>query len=80
MQALVILSIIENILFWLLVAAIAWLQRSAPQWMFVTLFIYLLYMMIRLIISKHGMERIVYIYTLNMIVALGLLMYFRTAA
>ena len=80
MQALVILSIIENILFWLLVAAIAWLQRSAPQWMFVTLFIYLLYMMIRLIISKEGMERIVYIYTLNMIVALGLLMYFRSAA
>lgn len=80
MQALVILSIIENILFWLLVAAIAWLQRSAPQWMFVTLFIYLLYMMIRVIISKHGMERIVYIYTLNMIVALGLLMYFRSAA
>lgn len=80
MQALVILSIVENILFWLLVAAIAWLQRSTPQWMFVTLFIYLLYMMIRLIISKHGMERIVYIYTLNMIVALGLLMYFRTAA
>jgi hypothetical protein len=80
MQALVILSIIENILFWLLVAAIAWLQRSAPQWMFVTLFIYLLYMMIRVIINKHGMERIVYIYTLNMIVALGLLMYFRSAA
>ena len=79
MQALVILSIIENILFWLLVAAIAWLQRSAPQWMFVTLFIYLLYMMIRVIINKHGMERIVYIYTLNMIVALGLLMYFRIA-
>jgi hypothetical protein len=79
MQALVILSIIENILFWLLIAAIAWLQRSAPQWMFVILFIYLLYMMIRLIISKHGMERIVYIYTLNMIVVLGLLMYFRQA-
>ena len=37
-------------------------------------------MMIRVIISKHGMERIVYIYTLNMIVALGLLMYFRSAA
>ena len=80
MQALVILSIIENILFWLLVSAIAWLQRSTPQWMFVTLFIYLLYMMIRIIISKEGMERIVYIYTLNMIVALGLLMYFRQAA
>jgi len=47
--------------------------------MFVILFIYLLYMMIRLIISKHGMERIVYIYTLNMIVVLGLLMYFRQA-
>ena len=80
MQALVILSIVENILFWLLVSAIAWLQRSTPQWMFVTLFIYLLYMMIRIIISKEGMERIVYIYTLNMIVALGLLMYFRQAA
>ena len=79
MQALVILSIVENILFWLLIAAIAWLQRTAPQWMFVTLFFYLLYMMIRLIISKEGMERIVYIYTLNMIVVLGLLMYFRQA-
>ena len=80
MQALVILSIIENILFWLLIAAIAWLQRTAPQWMFVILFIYLLYMMIRLIISKPGMERMVYIYTLNMIVVLGLLMYFRSSA
>lgn len=68
-----ILEILETILFWLLVFYIAWNESATPQWAYLILFGFLIYFAIRAILKKQGMERFVWIYTVNMIVILYLM-------
>ena len=67
---------IENLLFWSLVIAIAWLGANAPAYVFTALFIFLIYWGLRIVLSLHGMDRAVGIYTINCIVVIALLYYF----
>jgi hypothetical protein len=73
------LTILENIVFWILVFYIAWNEKASPEWSFVLLFVFILYFGIRAIFQRQGMERAVWIYTLNMIIILYLMRtFFRT--
>lgn len=71
-----ILFIIENIIFWILIAVIAWMGPSAPSWMFAFLFYYLIYLVLRFVFSQKGMDFILYLNILNIIVALGLFVWY----
>lgn len=62
-----------TLVFWLLVFTIAWNENTTPQWLYIVLFAFLVYFAIRAIFKKQGMERMVWIYTLNMVVLLYLL-------
>lgn len=74
-----ILFIVESIIFWILVGIIAWWGPSAPPWAFAFLFYYLLYLVLRFIFSQGGMNRILYLNVLNIVVLLGLFVwYYRT--
>lgn len=68
-----ILSLLENIVFWLLAFYIAWNEKETPEWAYTVLFVFLLYFGIRTIFQKKGMERAVWIYTLNMVVIVYLM-------
>ena len=67
---------IENLVFWCLVIAIAWLGATTPPYVFTALFIFLIYWGLRMVLSLHGMDRAVGIYTINIIVTIALLYYF----
>ena len=67
-----IIEVLENILFWILVFYISWNENATPQWVFVLLMAFLVYFSIRFLLRKKGMERAVWVYTLNMIVILYL--------
>ena len=62
------LTIVENITFWLLVFYIAWNEKRTPDWAYPVLFLFIVYFGLRAIFQKEGMERAVWIYTLNMVV------------
>lgn len=68
-----ILEILETVVFWLLVFYIAWNESSTPQWAYLVLFGFLIYFAIKAIFRKKGMDRAVWIYTLNMLVILYLM-------
>lgn len=70
------LDIVENIVFWCLVVYIAWNENRTPPWVFVILFAFVIYFALRFIFKKKGMDRIVWLYSLNMIVILYLMYYF----
>jgi hypothetical protein len=67
------LEILETIVFWVLVFYIAWNESATPQWAYVVLFGFLLYFAIKAILRKQGMDRAVWIYSLNMVVILYLM-------
>lgn len=69
-------DLLVNIIFWILVFSIAWNESSTPSWMYFVLFLYLIYFGIRFILKKEGMDRAVWIYTLNMMVIVYLLAFF----
>ena len=65
-----------TIVFWLLVFTIAWNENATPPWLYVVLLLFLVYFGLRAIFKKRGMERMVWLYTLNMIVLVYLMYYF----
>jgi hypothetical protein len=71
-----ILFMIENLVFWSLVIAIAWLGGNAPDYAFTALFVFLIYWGLRTVLSMQGMNRAVGIYTINIIVTISLMFYF----
>ena len=73
MDAWEIVSILDTIVFWILVFYIAWNETSTPQWAYVVLFVFLVYFAVKAILRKKGMDRVVWIYSLNMIVILYLM-------
>lgn len=70
------LEILENILFWCLVFFIAWNESATPSWAYIVLFAFLVYFALRAIFKRQGMDRAVWLYSLNMIVILYLMYYF----
>jgi hypothetical protein len=76
MDSLQILFMIENLVFWSLVIAIAWLGADAPVYIFTALFVFLIYWSLRIVLFMHGMNRAVGIYTINIIIIISLLFYF----
>lgn len=76
MDALTILFTIENLVFWALVLCIAWMGKSAPPYVFMSLFVFILYWGLRILISLQGLDRAISIYTLNIFVTIALLFYF----
>ena len=76
MDPLSILYIIENLVFWALVLCIAWMGKSAPPYVFMSLFVFILYWGLRILISLQGLDRAISIYTLNIFVTIALLFYF----
>ena len=71
-----VLTLIENIAFWILVFYIAWNEKRTPEWAYVVLFTFIVYFGIRTIFQKEGMERAIWIYSLNMIVIVYLMTLF----
>ena len=76
MDALSILYLVENLVFWALVLCIAWMGKSAPPYVFMSLFVFIVYWGIRILISLQGLDRAIGIYTLNIFVTIALLFYF----
>jgi hypothetical protein len=70
-----VLVILENIVFWLTLVAIAFLQKRSPTWLYVLLVIMLIYMLIRLVMSEEGLTRAITIYSINLVIVLVLLYY-----
>ena len=68
-----ILAILENVVFWILVFYIAWNETRTPAWAYPVLFLFILYFAFRAILQKQGMDRAVWIYTLNMAVIVYLM-------
>ena len=73
MDAWEIVGILDTIVFWTLVFYIAWNESATPQWAYVVLFLFLIYFAIKAILQKKGMDRAVWIYSLNMVVILYLM-------
>jgi hypothetical protein len=73
MGAWSVLDILETVVFWALVFYIAWNESATPQWAYVVLFVFLIYFAVKAILKKQGMDRAVWIYTLNMAVILYLM-------
>lgn len=71
-----ILDILFNIVFWVLVFYIAWNENATQPWLYIVLLIFLVYFGLRAIFKKQGMERMVWLYSLNMVVLVYLLYYF----
>jgi hypothetical protein len=71
-----ILFFVENFVFWSLVITIAWFGANAPAYVFTALYFFLLYWGLRMILSLKGMDKALGIYTLNLVVVIGLLFYF----
>ena len=69
-------DILENIVFWCLVLYIAWNQSRTPDWAYIALFVFLVYFLLRTIFKKQGIDRAVWLYSLNMLVILYLMSYF----
>jgi len=76
MEGLDILFILENIVFFILVGLVAWMQTDTPQWVYTSLLIFSIYWLIRFIFTKQGMTRVLYIYGLNMFILLILFYYY----
>jgi hypothetical protein len=70
------LEITETIVFWLLVFVIAWNENATPPWLYIVLFAFLVYFALRFIFKKKGMDRMVWLYSLNMVVLVYLLFIF----
>jgi hypothetical protein len=70
------IDIVENIIFWSLVVYISWNEKATPEWMYIVLFAFVVYFGLRFIFKKKGMDRMVWLYSLNMIVILYLLWVF----
>ena len=66
-------EILLTVVFWVLVFYIAWNESATPQWAYVVLFAFLLYFAISAILKKQGMDRAVWIYTVNMVVIVYLM-------
>ncbi len=76
MDAWEIADILQTIVFWVLVLYIAWNEKATPSWMYVVLLLYILYYAIQFIVRKQGMDRAIWLYSLNMVVILYLLFFF----
>ena len=73
MNPLNILFIIENFVFYALVLCIAWMGKSAPPYVFMGLFVFLIYWLIRTVVTLQGMDRNVAFYSINSFIIIFLL-------
>lgn len=71
------LMAIETIVFWSLVVLIAWMGSSAPKWAFGFLFYYIIYLVLRFVFARQGIDRMIYLNVVNIVVLLGLFVYFK---
>lgn len=76
MDGWLLADILINIVFWILVLYISWNENATPTWMYGFLFFYILFYAIRFLLKKEGMDRAVWLYSLNMLVILYLLSFF----
>jgi hypothetical protein len=76
MDTELVLQIVENIVFWTLVLYIAWNENKSAAWTYIVLLFLIVYYALRFIFKKEGMDRMVWLYSLNMIVLIYLLFYF----
>ncbi len=76
MDTELVLQIVENIVFWSLVLYIAWNENKSAAWTYIVLLVLIVYYALRFIFKKEGMDRMVWLYSLNMIVLIYLLFYF----
>lgn len=70
------LEVGETVLFWILVFYIAWNENATPPWFYLVLLAFLIYFAVRAIAKKQGMDRMVWLYSLNMVVLVYLLYVF----
>jgi hypothetical protein len=71
-----ILDILVTVIFWVLVFYIAWNENATQPWLYVLLLAFLVYFGLQAIFKRQGMERMVWLYSLNMVVLVYLLYYF----
>lgn len=71
------LMVVEAFVFWTLVAIIAWRGANAPWWTFAFLFYYLIYLVLRFVLAKQGIDRMIYLNIVNIVVILALFVYFQ---
>jgi hypothetical protein len=71
---------IENFIFWGFVYIIVFMGCETPAIVFSGFGLFLFYWLFRLVASKDGWERILWIHVVNMIVCIMLLFYFLTGA
>lgn len=76
MDGWLLADLLINIVFWILVLYISWNENTTPIWMYGFLFFYILFYAIRFILKKEGMDRAVWLYSLNMLVIVYLLAFF----
>lgn len=69
------ITIIEGILFFILLVFIAWNKNTSPSWSYTLLMIALAYMFLRIVIASKE-DRYLIVYTINIAVVLGLLWHF----
>lgn len=71
-----ILEILVTVIFWVLVFYIAWNENATQPWLYVLLLAFLVYFGLQAIFKRQGMDRMVWLYSLNMVVLIYLLYYF----
>ena len=65
--------LIENMIFWTILIYIAIYKKQTPNWIYSFLVVYILYIALRFMFSKKGMEFAVLWYTANILILLALL-------
>ncbi len=73
-----ILYLIETTVFWAFVYLIVFLGCETPSIVFTGFGFFLVYWLIRLVASKEGMDRVLWLYIANMFITIMLLFYFMT--
>jgi hypothetical protein len=61
-----ILFIADQVIFWILIATIAWYGKSAPRWLFTVFTTYMIYYVARLAFGLKGWQRFSAVYVLGL--------------
>ena len=70
-----IFTLLESIISFILIATVAWFQQTTPPWIYTFAMFWAIYIVVRLIFSLTGMNRLSVIYVVNMVVILALFYY-----
>lgn len=73
-----ILYFIETAVFWIFVYLIVFLGCETPSIVFTGFGFFLFYWIVRMLASKEGMDRVMWLYVANMLITILLLTYFMT--